>query len=157
MITIVLADDHKILRQGLKALLAGEEDFSVIGEAEDGIRAVELVEQLHPDVLVVDLMMGGMNGLEASRAVRRRSPKTRVVFLSMYGNEAYVDAAFESGALGYVLKEASSTELGRAIREACAGRCYLSPPLSAEALERYRKNVRQCLMPEPDPPRARPS
>ena len=135
--TIVLADDHHVVRQGLRALLEAEPDFSVIGEAADGLEAAQLVERLKPHVLVVDLMMPSLNGLEITRQVSRRVPQTRVVILSMYANEAYVLEAFRNGAAGYVLKDASAADLVHAVREVAAGRRYLSPPLSERAIEAY--------------------
>ena len=137
MISIVLADDHGIVRQGLWSLLEAEPDFNIIGEAADGLEAAQLAERLQPDVLVTDLMMGSTNGLEVIRQVNRRSPKTNVVIFSMYGNEAYVLEALRSGAKAYVLKESSSEELIAGIRQAAAGQHYLSSPLSERAIEGY--------------------
>jgi DNA-binding NarL/FixJ family response regulator len=135
--TIVLADDHHIVRQGLRALLEAEPDFSVVGEAADGLTAIDLVERLKPRVLVIDVVMPGLNGLEVTRRVSRSSPRTRVVILSMYANEAYVLEALNNGAAGYVLKCSDIAELVRAVREVAAGRRYLSPPFSERAVEDY--------------------
>jgi two-component system response regulator NreC len=135
--TIVLADDHVVVRQGLRALLESEPDFVVVGEAADGLEVADLVERLKADVLVLDLMLPGLNGLEVTRQVQQRSPQTRVVVLSMYANEAYVLEALRNGAAAYVLKEASAADLVHAIREVMAGRRYLSPPLSESAIELY--------------------
>jgi two-component system, NarL family, response regulator NreC len=137
--TILLADDHQIVRQGLKALLEAERGFQVIGEAGDGIEAVNCVEHLQPSVLVLDLMMPGLNGLDVLRQVKKRSPDTMIVILSMYANEAYVVEALSNGASAYVLKDSTSSDLVRAVNEAAAGRRYLSPPLSARALEVYQQ------------------
>lgn len=137
MTSIVLADDHHVVRQGLRALLESETGFRVIGEASDGVDAARMVENLKPDVLVLDLMMGGMNGLEVTRHVTKQSPSTNVVILSMYGSEGYVLEALRAGAKAYVLKESSSEELIRAVREAAGGRHYLSPSLSERAIETY--------------------
>ena len=137
MTTIVLADDHHVVRQGLRALLEGEPGFSVIGEAAEGLAVIEMVERLSPDVLVVDVMMPGLTGLEVARQLRQRSPQTRVLMLSMYANEAYVMEALRLGASGYVLKGASAAELVQAVREAAAGRRFLSPPLTEHAIEAY--------------------
>ncbi len=137
MTTIVLADDHHVVRQGLRALLEAETDFSVVGEAADGLEVAGLVERLEPDVLIADVMMPGLGGLEVTRQISRRTPHTRVIILSMYDNEAYVAEALRNGAAGYVLKCASGAELIRAVRAVAAGRRYLSPPLSEGAIEAY--------------------
>lgn len=134
---ILLADDHQVVREGFRALLESEPDFEIVGETGDGLEAVRLVEQQKPHVLVVDLMMPGLNGLEVARQVTQRSPRTRIVVLSMHANEAYVLEALKNGASAYVLKDASAAELVRAVREALAGRRYLSPPLSEPAIDSY--------------------
>jgi two-component system response regulator NreC len=146
MITVVLADDHHVVRQGLRSLLAAESDLQVIGEAADGLEATQLVERLKPDILVLDLMMRGIGGLEVTREVSKRSPETRVVILSMYGNEAYVLEALRAGAKAYVLKEATSAELVRAIHEAVVGRRYLSSSLSERALEAYIQKTKEVVL-----------
>ena len=140
--TIVLADDHPVVRQGLRAVLEAEKDFRLIGETGDGLEAVRLIERLQPDVLMLDLMMPGLGGLEVTRQVSQRSPRTRVVILSMHADEAYVLEALKNGATGYVLKESSADDLVRAIREVAAGRRYLSPPLSERAIETYVQRAR---------------
>jgi DNA-binding NarL/FixJ family response regulator len=139
---IVLADDHRIVREGLRALLQTQPDFEIIGETGDGLQAVRLVEQQKPHVLVADLMMPGLSGLEVARQVTQRSPRTRIVVLSMHANEAYVLEALKNGACAYVLKDASAVDLVRAVRDALAGRRYLSPPLSEPALESYIQRAR---------------
>lgn len=135
--SVVLADDHSVVRQGLRTLLEAEGDLSIVGEANDGLETAKMVEDLQPDVLVVDLMMGGMNGIEVARHVTKRSPKTKTVILSMYGNEGYVMEALRVGAKAYVLKEATASELLHAIREVMVGRRYLSAPLSEQAINAY--------------------
>lgn len=137
--TIVLADDHRIVRQGLRALLKAEADLSVIGEAGDGREALELAKQLEPDVVVLDLMMPGLNGLEVARQISKHSPKTGIVILSMYDDEGFVLEALANGVAAYVLKDAGSADLVVAVREAAAGRRYLSPPLSNRAIEAYQQ------------------
>lgn len=135
MISIFLADDHPIVRQGLRMLLDAEPGFNVIGESGDGLEAAEIVERLKPDVLIVDVMLPGLSGLDVTRHVRKRAPATRVIVLSMYDNEAYVIQALKNGAMGYVLKDALSDQILEAIREAVEGRRYLSPPLSDRVIE----------------------
>jgi len=139
--TVVLADDHAIVRQGLRAVLEAASDFNVVGEAADGLQVLDLVEQLRPNVLVLDVMMPGLNGLEITRQVRIRCPQTRVVILSMHADEGYVMEALRNGAAGYVLKEASTTEVAQAVREVAAGRRYLSQPLSERAIEVYAEKA----------------
>jgi DNA-binding NarL/FixJ family response regulator len=134
---IILADDHNVVREGLRALLEAEPDLTVAGEAADGLTTVHLVERVKPDVLVVDVMMPALNGLEVTRQVVRRSPDTRVIVLSMYSDESYVMEALKNGAAGYVLKSSTRSDLVQAIREVMAGERYLSAPLSARAVEAY--------------------
>ena len=145
-VTIILADDHHIMRQGLRMLLEAEEDFRVVAEAGDGREATRLAERFTPDILIVDVMMPGLNGLEVTRQVGKRSPHTRVIMLSMYSNEAYVLEALRNGAAGYVLKEASATDLIRAVREVIAGRRYLGPPLSEHAIKAYVQKAQDDLL-----------
>ena len=137
MTTIVLADDHQIVRQGLQVLIEAEPDLSVIGQADNGLQLAALVERLKPDILIVDLMMPGLGGLEVTRQVVRRSRETKVIILSMHANEAYVLEALRNGAQGYVLKDSSVDDLILAIRTVQAGRRYLSAPLSERAIEIY--------------------
>lgn len=153
MTTIVLADDHKIVRQGIKALLETEPDFSLVGEAADGLEAARLVKQLQPDILIVDLTMPGMSGIEVTARVRQDSPQTRVVVLSMHSVEAYVLRSLEAGATSYVVKESGIEHLIQAVRETMAGHRYLSPPLSEEALAAYRAKTYSQQMPESAPPK----
>lgn len=134
--TIVLADDHRIVRQGLHALLTAEADFKVVGEAGDGREALEQVKNLNPDVLVLDLMMPGLNGLEVARQLHKQS-KVGIVVLSMHDDEGFVLEALANGVSAYVLKDSNSSDLIQAVREVAAGRRYLSPPLSDRVIETY--------------------
>jgi two-component system response regulator NreC len=145
-ITIALADDHNLVRQALRTLLETESDFAVVGEASDGLSAVQVVERFGPAILVADLMMPGLNGTEVARQVVRRYPQTRVILLSMHVNEAHVMEALRNGASGYVRKDANAADLIRAIREVAAGHLYLSPPFSDKAIEAYRKRAEEAAI-----------
>jgi len=138
IITVVIAEDHHVVRQGLKALLQAEPDVRVVGEASDGIEAAELTERLKPSVLLLDLLLPGLGGIDVARRVSKRSPRTKVVVLSMHTNEEHAVAALRSGASAYLTKNANGTELLFAIREACAGRRYLSAPFSSAAIASYQ-------------------
>jgi len=146
VINIVLADDHQVVRKGLKALLSAEADFSVVGEAGDGLETVQLVERLKPDILVLDLMMSGINGLEVTRQLNKKGVKTGIVILSMHNNEAYVLEALRSGAKAYILKDSPPDELTRAIREVSSGRRYLSSPLTERAIAAYTQKAEVKLI-----------
>jgi DNA-binding NarL/FixJ family response regulator len=148
VIRIVLADDHTIVRQGLQALLDLESELKVVGETGDGVEATLLVERLRPDVLVVDMKMPGLSGIEVTRQVRESSPHTRVVLLSMHDNEAYVLEALRAGAMAYVLKDTTAADLVHAVRRVSIGHRYLSEPLSDRALDAY---ARKPAGTEPDP------
>jgi two-component system, NarL family, response regulator NreC len=149
MISIFLADDHQIVRKGIKALLSMESDFKIIGEAGDGIETVKLVEELQPDILILDLMMGGINGLEVTRQLVKKKPKMGIVVLSMHSNEAYVLEALRSGAMAYILKDNTTEDLVHAIREVAAGRRYLSAPLSDRAITAYTQKTDTSFSQDP--------
>lgn len=129
MITIVLIDDHKIVRNGIKILLENEPDFMVLGEAANGKEGIEVVKNMKPDILISDLMMNGLNGIDVTREVRKISPDTRTIILSMYSDSGYVSQAMQAGARGYVLKGSGIDELITGIRQVDSGGCYLSPSL----------------------------
>jgi DNA-binding NarL/FixJ family response regulator len=139
---ILLADDHQVVLDGLKALLLGEPDLEVIGQATDGLQVLPKVLELKPAILVLDLMMPGLNGLEVARQVHERAPETKVIVLSMHANDAYVVEALRNGAAGYVLKQAEARALVDAIRAVRGGARYLSPPLSEEKLERWQRDAK---------------
>jgi len=141
-ITVVLADDHHVVRQGLRALLETQGDFGVIGEEADGLKVVDMVERLRPNVLVLDVQMPGLNGLEITRRIAQRTLNTRVVILSMHANETYVLEALRHGAAGYVLKDADPAEVVEAVREVSAGRRYLSRGLSDRAIDAYAEKAK---------------
>jgi len=146
VINIVLADDQQVVRKGLKALRSAEADLSVVGEAGDGLETVQLVERLKPDILVLDLMMSGINGLEVTRQLNKKGVKTGIVILSMHNNEAYVLEALRSGAKAYILKDSPPDELTRAIREVSSGRRYLSSPLTERAIAAYTQKAEVKLI-----------
>jgi two-component system, NarL family, response regulator NreC len=141
LIKILLADDHEVVRKGLKALLRAEPDFDILGEAGDGIDTMELVSKLQPDILVLDLMMPGMNGLEVTRRLSKKNPEVGIIILSMHSNEAYVLEALRSGAKAYILKESPPEELILGIREVVAGHQYLSSPLSEKSIDSYTQKA----------------
>jgi len=148
MTTLFLADDHQIVRQGLRALLATIPDFKLVGEAGDGPTTLREVSRLQPTVLVMDLMMPGMNGLEVARKLKLAAARTRIVVLSMHSDEPYVAEALRAGACAYVVKEAGAEALLQAIRHAVLGRRYLSPPLSEDKITEY---MRRTASTEADP------
>lgn len=135
--TLVLVDDHPMVRSGLRATLNAESDWHVVGEADDGVSGLALTLRLRPDVLVVDLQMPGMNGLEVLRQVRAGTSPTRVIIFSMHAEDTYVHEALEAGAIGYVLKDADALDLVHAIRMALRGERYLSPPLAERMITAY--------------------
>jgi two-component system response regulator NreC len=145
-VTILLADDHPLIRRGLRNLLATETGFSVVGEAEDGLQAVQLAESLQPGILIVDLMMPNLNGLEVLRQVSRRSPKTRMIVLSMQSAEPYVVETFRSGAIGFVLKDSAPEELIYAIHQALINVRYLSPALPERLIDVITKPIEQAKL-----------
>ena len=146
-ISILLADDHHVVRLGVRALLEAEPDFAIVGEASDGLEAKALVERLQPDMLILDLMMPGLNGMEVLRQARELSPGTRVIVLSMHANEAYVVEALRHGASGYALKQSSMLELVQAIRQVMSGRNYLSPTFTLQNIEAYKQKATAATAP----------
>ena len=137
-ITVLLADDHTVVRQGLNALLAAEDDMEIVGEAGDGRQAVALAKQLVPDVVVMDVAMPQLNGLEATRQIRRAVPSAKVLVLSSYGDDEFVDQLIEAGAVGYLIKQTAATELLNAIRETRNGNAYFSAPIARRMRERKK-------------------
>lgn len=143
MVSILIADDHDVVRLGLRRLLEAESDFAVVGEVADGLEALVQVERLRPDVLIVDLVMPGLNGVEVIRQVRKRAPETRVVVLSMHANEAYVVEALRNGASAYVLKGSAGGDVLDAVRAALNGEQFLSSPLSGRAINAYLERAKR--------------
>lgn len=139
---IVLAEDHTILREGLRALLSTQTDFNIVGEAEDGREAVRCVEELKPDLILMDLSMPKMNGLEAIKEIKRQTPETRIITLTVHKTEEYILATLEAGADGYVLKDATHSELVMAIFNVLKGKRYLSPGISEKVIGGYLEGKR---------------
>jgi len=129
-ITVLLAEDHTIVREGFRSMLELEEDLEVAGEAQDGRQAVALAKKLRPDVVLMDIAMPLLNGLEATRQVHQAVPGAKVLMLSAHSDDAYVKTAAESGAVGFLLKQTSSHEVCRAIREVHQGKTFFSPSIS---------------------------
>jgi len=141
MTTILLADDHAVVRQGLKALLEDEPDFSVLGEASTGLEAIRLCNELKPDIIVLDIMMDDLSGIEVARQVRDAMPRTEIVMLSMYGDKKHVLEALQAGAKGYVVKKSVSAELVQAVREVSVGHRYLGVSLADVVVDAYLEKV----------------
>lgn len=129
-ITVLLAEDHLIVREGLESLLAPESDITVVGQASDGRQAVELAEKLQPDVVVMDITMPLLNGLEATRRILQARPATRVLILSAHSDDAYVEQVMSLGAAGYLIKQTSAQVLARAVREVHNGHTFFSPAIA---------------------------
>jgi DNA-binding NarL/FixJ family response regulator len=144
--SIVLAEDHVLVRQGLRALLEQEPAFAVVGETSDGLLVADLVQQTKADILVLDLTLPGLGGLDITREVTRQSPGTRIVILSMHSSESFVVQALRNGARGYVIKDSCAADLVECIREVQAGRRYLSPPLCDTTLKLHEERVRESAL-----------
>jgi DNA-binding NarL/FixJ family response regulator len=138
---VIVADDHELLRAGLRAILRGVDGIEVVGEAGDGREALEVIAKAPPDVLLLDISMPGMNGLEAIGLVAEQFPAVRVVILSMHASEQYVGQALRAGAAGYLLKDSAPTELETAIRAVARGESYLSPAVSKQVVSAYRQQA----------------
>jgi len=140
-IRILLADDHAVVRQGFKMILAAQPDMEIVGEAGNGREALDLAGQLQPDVIVMDVAMPELNGIEATRRVADLSPRTRVLALSMHKDSVYVREILRAGARGYLLKDAIASDLLAAVRAVARGEGYLSPGVSDAVLNDYRRHV----------------
>jgi len=146
--TILLVDDHEIFRRGLRRLLETDGGYIVIGETCDGTEAVHLVEILNPQIVVMDIVMPIINGIDTTQMIKQRCPDCKIIILSMHDDESYVVAALQSGADGYILKDHSVDELLTAINETLTGKRYLSPPISNKAIELYLHQLEDTA---PDP------
>ena len=140
-ITVLIAEDHQIVREGLQALLAHESDIEVVGEAENGRAAVQLTRKLRPEVVVIDIAMPLLNGLEATRQILKEVPGSKVLILSSYSDDEYVQQLTEAGAAGYLLKQTAAADLLKAIREVRRGNSFFSPAISKRIMEHYRETL----------------
>ena len=140
-ITVLLAEDHQIVREGFRSLLEHESDIQVVGEAETGRQAVQLTRKLRPSVVVMDIAMPLLNGLEATRQIRKDFPETKVLILSAHNDDAYVEQAAALGAVGFLLKQSSSHELGTAIRTIHGGKTFFCPSVIKRVQDRSRKSL----------------
>jgi len=144
-VRIVLADDHTILREGLRALLSADPDFDIIGEAGNGREAVRCVEKLGPDLLLMDLSMPRMSGMDAISEIKKRYPETKIIALTVHKTEEYFLSTLQAGVDGYVLKDATHDELVMAIHNVMAGKRYLSPGISGKVIEGYLEGKEDSL------------
>jgi DNA-binding NarL/FixJ family response regulator len=142
---IVLADDHTILREGLRALLSADPNFDIVGEAEDGREAVRCVEKLEPNLLLMDLSMPRMSGMDAISEIKKRYPATKIIALTVHKTEEYLLTTLQAGVDGYVLKDATHDELVMAIHNVMAGKRYLSPGISEKVIEGYLEGKEDSL------------
>ncbi|KAF0216926.1 MAG: LuxR family transcriptional [Geobacteraceae bacterium] len=138
-IKVLLAEDHKLVREGLRALLEKEPSMDVVAEADNGREAIQLTRQLHPDVVVMDLTMPDMNGIEATRRIVAGIPEVRVLALSMHSDKRFVQEAINAGAKGYLLKDVASEELLAAVRTVAAGKIYLCSKIAGVIVEEYKR------------------
>jgi two-component system response regulator NreC len=136
-IKVVVADDHTILRQGIKALLDNQKGIEVVGEAKDGREAIKTIEELLPDVILMDIAMPGLNGLEATRRIKKKFPKVKVVVLTMHANEEYIFQILNAGADGYLVKETAFQDLISAINAVHKGEAFMSPSISKKVMTDY--------------------
>ena len=140
-VRVLVADDHELVRAGFRSLLKTIAGVEVVAEAEDGLRALELVRMLQPDVILMDIAMSGLNGLEATSRIVKEFPQVRVIILSMHKSEEYVLQALRNGARGYLLKDASPSELELAIRTVSHGETYLTPAISRQVIDSYVRRL----------------
>ena len=147
-ITVLLAEDHTVVREGFRKLLELEDDFEVVGEAENGHQAVAMVKRLRPAVVLMDIAMPLLNGLEATRKILKAVPNTRILILTAHNDNAYVKNAMESGAVGFLLKQASARVLSKGIREVNKGNVFFGPFITKLLPERERKPVEQAGRPK---------
>lgn len=142
-VRILIADDHGIVRKGLRLQLEQHEGFEVVGEATDGREAVKMAEELKPDLVIVDIAMPNLNGIQASAQMVKKNPKLGVVILSMHSDESYITRALSAGARGYLLKETAEVDLERAVEVVAAGKPFFSPAIAKTLLEDYMRQLQQ--------------
>lgn len=147
-IRVIIADDHNLVRAGFRVLLESLPGIDVVAEASDGLAALRLIENLQPHVVLMDIAMSGLNGLEATRRITRQHPYVRVIILSMHASEEYVLQALRAGASGYLLKDAGTAELEIAIKAVARGETYLSPPVSKHVISDYVRRVEAEPVPD---------
>jgi two-component system, NarL family, response regulator NreC len=140
---LALADDHTIMRSGLRLLLERESDFSIVGEAGDGREVIEIVEAQSPDIVIMDVAMPNLNGIEAARRITSSHPRTAIIILSMHSDESYVLRALNAGARGYLLKDSAESDLISAVRAVSEGKAFFSPAISKLLVEDYVRQLRQ--------------
>jgi two-component system response regulator NreC len=145
MIRILLADDHSLVRQGFSMILGAEADMEVVGQAGNGREAIEMAEKLLPDLVIMDVTMPELNGIEATRRLAASLPRTRVLALSMHKDSAYVREILRAGARGYLLKDSGDADLLKAVRSVAKGEGYISPAVSEAVLQDYRRHVTNPL------------
>ena len=139
---IVIAEDHTILREGLRALLSSDPELEVVGEAEDGQEAIRVVEKVKPGLVLMDLSMPRMNGMDAIKEIKKRSPETKILVLTVHKTDEYILATLQAGADGYVLKDSTNVELRMAIKNVLGGKFFISPEVSGKLIEGYLENKR---------------
>jgi RNA polymerase sigma factor (sigma-70 family) len=141
LVRVLIADDHAPFRQGIRRLLDGAGDMEVVGEAASGEETARLVEELAPDVVLLDIKMPGMSGIDAARIIKATSPRTRVVILTVYTNDEFLFEAIKAGAMGYLLKDTSPQELLRAVRVVCQGEGLLAPAMAAKIFKEFARTA----------------
>jgi DNA-binding NarL/FixJ family response regulator len=141
MIRILLADDHTLVRQGLRRILEEQPEWRVVAETGNGLEAVSLAAELQPDVVVLDIGMPMLNGLEAARQIAKKAPAARVLMLSMHADEVHITKAVEAGAVGYLVKDSADSELVKAVTATAEGTSYFSPAAAAVLLDEYRRSI----------------
>jgi DNA-binding NarL/FixJ family response regulator len=148
-IRVLLADDHGVVRKGLRYLLEEEPDVKVVGETTTGLDAVKLCDELEPDIVIMDIAMPLLNGIDATAQITKRHPSTKVIILSMHADESYLTRSLTSGARGYLLKDSAEEDLTRAVRAVMSGHTFFSPGVAQTLVEQYLHNLGQTAVPDP--------